>query len=336
MGQPGRTVCFGEVLLRLAAPDRELLFQSARLEARFAGAEANMAVALAKLGRAAALVTVVPDDAVGDAVVASVRMHGVDVSGVSRGEGRLGLYYLTPGAGLRAPSIIYDRADSLFARARPEDFDWPALLVGASWLHLSGVIPALGPDAVKLGLAAIEAARAAGVRISFDGNFRPSLWAEWCDDPGAILSEYVEQADLLFGSHRDVALLLGRPFDGDEPDGRREAALAAFGRFPRLTHIASTTRQALSAGHHRLSARVDEREAWHETAALDITDIVDRIGTGDAFAAGVLAGLDDGPEAAASLGLAVAALKHATPGDFSQATQRDIAAFRSGGLDVRR
>jgi 2-dehydro-3-deoxygluconokinase len=336
MALRARILCFGELLLRLSAPDREHLFQQNHLDAHFGGAEANVAVALVRLGMPSAVVSAVPDDAVGDGALDAIRRHGVDVSGVLRAPGRLGLYYLTPGAGLRAASIVYDRAGSIFAETPSSAYDWPKLLDGVEWLHLSGITPALGPDSVRVGLDAIAAAHDMGVKVSFDGNFRASLWARWCSDPAPILAQYMAAADLLFGNHRDLSLVLGQDLGGDSPEARRTAALAAFDRFPRLSVIASTARTIHGPDHHRLSARIDTRADSHETGEIDVPQIVDRIGTGDAFAAGVLAHLPQGLAAAAGTGLALAALKHATPGDHSFTTARELAEFARGGLEVRR
>jgi len=333
-GNSGPVLCFGELLLRLSAPKGEALLHGARLDAHFGGAEGNVAVALARLGLPSAMVSVVPDDAIGDAAIDSLRKAGVDVSRIARAPGRLGLYFLNPGACVTAASVIYDRADSVFAAG--SGYDWPKLLEGAGWLHLSGIVPAIGPDMAKAGLAAIAAARAAGVRVSFDGNFRASMWARWCPDPGPVLAEYIGGADLLFGDHRDLSLALGRELPGATDADRRHAALAAFERFPRLAAIASTGRAVVGPDHHRLSARIETREQAFAAPVLEVPGIVDRIGTGDAFAAGVLARLDDGLEAAATTGLALAALKHGIAGDHSVATPRDLAAFETGLADVRR
>lgn len=327
-------LCFGELLLRLSAPRGEALLQGTSLDANFGGAEGNVAVGLARLGRPAAMVSVVPDDAIGDAAIESLRKAGVDTSRMVQAAGRMGLYFLTPACGVSAGSVIYDRADSAFANTYA--YDWRALLEGADWLHLSGIIPALGPEMAEVGLAAIAAARAAGVRVSFDGNFRGSLWARWCPDPGPILAEYLAGADLLFGSHRDLALVLGREFGGSSETREHEAAIAAFERFEHLATIACTQREIVASDHHRLSARIAARGDAFCSPAIDVPGIVDRIGTGDAFAAGVLARIDDGLEAAATTGLALAALKHGILGDHGTATQRDLAAFAGGHADVRR
>jgi 2-dehydro-3-deoxygluconokinase len=331
-------LCFGELLLRLTAPGRELLMQSGRFDVHVGGAEANVAVGLANLGHASGMVSAVPDSPLGRGAVAAVRAQGVDCSRVAMRDGRMGLYFLSPGAGLRASDIVYDRAGSSFATAPASAWDWDALLTGCTRLHLSGITPALGPDAADAAIAAAEAARAKGLTVSFDGNYRARLWEAWDSDPRGVLTRLVTMADLLFGNHRDVSLLLGKQFSGDGEDRRREAAEAVFAAFPNLQHIASTARHVDDADRHRLSARIDGRTGAVQTEEVAVSGIVDRIGGGDAFASGVLHALMSGRDdaTAASWGLAVAALKHSLPGDFSLFRQADIDAFLSGGLDVRR
>ncbi|UUL81711.1 sugar kinase [Sphingomonas qomolangmaensis] len=331
------TAFFGELLLRLSPPGRELLFQRPSLDVHVGGAEANVAIGLASLGHSVRMLSVVPDHKIGETARGELRRHGVDVGHVEAAPGRLGLYFLTPGAGLRASEVIYDRAYSAFALRGAEDWDWERLLDGCDALHLSGITPALGPNTAAAALAAARAAKARGMRLSFDGNYRARLWEAWDSDPRGVLTELVGHADILFGNHRDVALLLGKPFSGDGPEHRREAALAAFDAFPNLGVIASTARDVIDADHHRLSARVETREAVCQTDEVSIAGIVDRIGAGDAFAAGVLHGLaQSGPDQAARDGLALTCLKHSLPGDASLFTARDLAAFHDEGLDVRR
>lgn len=332
-----RIVCMGEVLLRLSPPGRRSFAQAGALELHFGGAEANVATALARLGHDARMISALPEGPLGDAAVAALRSSGVDTRAIRRAPGRLGLYFLAPGASLRASDIIYDRADSVFATTSAEASDWPVLLEGADWLHLSGITPALGPAAARMSLAAVGAARAAGVRIAFDGNYRARLWEAWDSDPRVILGELIDHADLFFGNHRDITLLLGRPFSGDGPDRRREAAEAAFAAFPRLQHIASTARHVEHVDCHRIAARIDTRESAHQTDEVRVAGIVDRIGAGDAFAAGVLHGLSRGDEVhAVRSGLALTCLKHSLPGDVALFSQHELDAFDQGNLDVRR
>jgi 2-dehydro-3-deoxygluconokinase len=334
----GRILCFGELLLRLCAPGRELLLQSSRLEVHVGGAEANVAVGLSRLGHDVMMVSRVPAGPLGEAAVGHLRRHGVDAAGVTAGEGRMGLYFLSPGAGPRPADIVYDREGSAFARTGPGDFDWPALSPGVDLLHISGITPALGDGPASAALAAARAARAKGASVSFDGNFRAQLWARRGGDPRAILGEIVAEAHIFFGNHRDMSLLLGRTFDGDGEDRRRAAAEAAFDAFPNLRLIASTARHVVDADTHRLSARIDEREGAAQTQEVAVAGIVDRIGAGDAFAAGVLHGLRTGldREGTARSGLGLACLKHSLPGDSSLFGQRDIDAFLAGEMDVRR
>jgi len=331
-------VFFGEIMLRLSPPNRELLLQSARLDVWVAGAEANVATGLACLDHPTRMVTALPDNPLGQAALQALRAQGVDTTLIQRREGRMGLYFATPGAGLRATEVVYDRARSAFADAPPESWDWDRILDGAARLHLSGITPALGPNGTKAALTAAEAATSRGVPISFDGNWRGKLWDAWEGTPRETLSRLVAQADIMFGNHRDVALLLNQHYSGDGEHRRREAAEAAFKAFPNLKLMASTARHVEDCDRHRLSARVDTPERGFQTEEILLSGIVDRIGAGDSFATGILHGLLEGfgLEDVAASGLALTALKHSLPGDASLFTRRDLAAFLEGGLDVRR
>lgn len=334
----GRLVFFGELLIRLTSPGNELLMQSPSLALHVGGAEANVAIGLAHLGHDCAMVSKIPANALGRGAVAAVRGAGVDCAAVTPCPGRMGLYFLSVGAGLRASEIVYDRAGSSFAATGPEDYDFDRLLAGAGLLHLSGITPALGPRSAEAALGAARAAKRLGVPVSFDGNYRAMLWEAWDSDPRTVLSELIGSADILFGNHRDLSLVLGREFSGEGEDRRREAAEAGFAAFPGLKLIASTARHTVTADHHRIAARVDLRGSGYQTPEIDVTGIVDRIGAGDAFAAGVLhAHLSGGDaRAMAESGLALTCLKHSLPGDASLFGQADIDAFHGGGLDVRR
>lgn len=334
----GRVACFGELLLRLTAPGRELLLQRPHLDVHVGGAEANVAVGLASLGHAATVVSVVPDNALGQAAIGYLRRHGVDASGVATAPGRMGLYFLAQGAGLRASEIVYDREGSSFALTGSDDFVWDRLLEGVDLLHMSGITPALGPRSAEAAVAAAEAAERLGVPISFDGNYRAQLWERWDSNPREVLTQLVQKAEIMFGNHRDISLLLGTSFSGEGADRRREASEAAFAAFPRLKLIASTARHIDDADRHRISARIDARDAAAQADEVVVAGIIDRIGAGDAFAAGILHGLRTGRDLDWTVrsGLAVTALKHSLPGDASLFGPRDIDAFMSGELDVRR
>ena len=335
----GKFLAFGEIMLRLSPPGRELLLQTPKLDIWVAGAEANVATQLARLGHDVGFASRVPDNDLGRAAITTLRGHGVDTRGIGLGGQRMGLYFVTSGAGMRATEVIYDRAGSAFAEAPVDMWNWDALLGGVDRLHLSGITPALGPIAAKAAIAAAEAASARGIAVSFDGNWRGKLWARWDGDPRAILTRLVAFADLMFGNHRDIALLLGRDDFGGEGEKRHLAAAeAAFAAFPRLQSIATTSRHVVHVDLHHLSARIDTRDAQVQTAKVELAGIVDRIGGGDAFAAGVLHAQRRGEDIAAQArtGLALAALKHSLPGDAALFRQADIDAYLEGGLDVRR
>lgn len=332
-------LAFGEIMLRLSPPGRELLLQTPKFDVWVAGAEANVATALAKLGHDVGFASMVPDSDLGRSAVSTLRGHNVDTRAIQLAGERMGLYFVTSGAGMRATEVIYDRAHSAFAQAPTSAWDWDVLLDGVDWFHLSGITPALGPVPAESAIAAVQAASARGIPISFDGNYRAKLWERWDSDPRGLLTQLVEHATLMFGNHRDIALLLGRDFAGhDGEDRRREAAEAAFAAFPKLQTIASTARHVENVDLHRISARIDTRDAHAQTEEVVLAGIVDRIGGGDAFASGVLHALRTGGDiaAAAATGLALTALKHSLPGDAALFRQADIDAYLAGGLDVRR
>jgi 2-dehydro-3-deoxygluconokinase len=333
-------VTFGELLIRLTAPEGEVLFQSPRLNAFYAGSEANIAVSLARFGREARYVTVVPPTRPGQAAVEELRRYGVDVAHVATGPGRMGLFFATPGAVLRPSEILYDRAGSAFALAEPERVDWGPVLEGAGWLHVSGITPALGANAEATALRAVRAARERGLRVSFDGNFRSTLWALRDVDPGPILRGLMEHATIAFVEERDIGRVLGMSFDQPDGEARREAAAAAaFEAFPELRFIAHTLREQEGVRDQTLSAAIRTREGEHHAGPYQLSSVVDRIGGGDAFAAGVLHVLcdDGGPAEAVRFGLAATALKHGILGDFKLSTEADVRALLAGsGLDVKR
>lgn len=335
---PVRLIGFGEVLTRLATQGRVQLAQASALDLHVGGAEANVAAGLASLGHRTAMVSAIPANGLGDAAWRALSAAGIDLQHSFRAPGRQGLYFLTPGGSLRASEILYDRAGSAFATHDWSGFDWSAAFQDAEWLHVSGITPALGPDLAAATGAAMAAARAAGMRVSFDGNYRANLWQSWDSDPRTILTGLVRQADLFFANHRDIALLLDHPFSGDGEARRREAALAGFAAFPNLKWIASTARHVETSDCHRLAARIDTPETGFQTPEVAMPGIIDRIGGGDAFAAGVLHGLLEGASVprAAELGLALACLKHSVPGDMALFGRADVEGFSGEGADVKR
>lgn len=331
-------VCFGEMLLRLSSAQGVPLARATELSMHVGGAEANVAVALASLGRPARMLTVLPDNPLGQAARNALMSAGVSAQCATLRQGRMGLYFNEPASGPIPGRVTYDRSNSAFASADAALLDIDGALAGAALLHMSGITPALGPGGVALARAVQKTAIATGVPICFDGNFRANLWDAWDADPRPILCDLVGNARIMIGNHRDISLLLGETFSGDGPDRRREAAEAAFAVFPNLELIASTARHVETGQIHRLSARVDRRHDHCQTEEVRIEGVIDRIGTGDAFAAGLLLRYLDGGSVQdmAQAALTLAVMKHGFIGDTIAVSRTELEGFDLGASDIRR
>lgn len=326
------------MLLRLSPPAGVPLSRADALRLHVGGAEANVAMGLAGLGYTTRMVTAVPGNALGRRAIAALGEAGVDTHAVVQLPGRMGSYFYEPPSGPLAGRVTYDREHTSFLLADTQSLNFDAALSGAALLHMSGITPALGPRGVTMAKAAIQAAGQMNVPICFDGNYRASLWDAWDGDARVILHDLVSKATILIGNHRDVSLLLGRRLEGTGRARRRAAAEAAFEAFPNLELIASTARHVESGQVHRLAARVDRKHDSWQTEDIRIDPIIDRIGTGDAFATGVLSGWLDGlgPRDTAELGLKLAAMKHGQAGDALAITRDEVDAFDPTGADVSR
>lgn len=346
MDQPApRFLCFGEMLLRLSPDHGELLLQSPNLTVCPGGAEANVAVSLARFGVPTAMASVLPDNALGHAARDEVRRHGVDTSPIVFAPGRMGLYFMTPGAVRRPSEVLYDRAGSAFVERVAEAFDWDSLLEPYGWLHLSGITPATGPNGAHAAVALVQSAREKGLRISFDGNYRSQLWAQWPGDAPATLNAMMDCAEIAFADERDFGLLLQTGFDQADPmERRRQAARAAFAHYPLLQRIACTHRLHDSVSDQSLSAVMITRGSGDDlietlSGCVSLNGVVDRVGGGDAFAAGVLYGLWSGwsDQTTLDFGLAAAVLKHSVAGDFNLFNADQVwATLSDTGFDIRR
>ncbi len=334
-----RIVTFGEIMLRLKSPANERFFQSPTLEATFGGGEANVAVSLALLGESAAFVTALPDNPLGEGALRELRRYGVDVAAVRRTRGRLGIYFLETGANQRPSTVVYDRDASCVSAVQVGDFDWPAILKGADWLHLTGITPALSQSVADAALEAVRAARAGGVRVSIDLNYRKKLWNYGPTAP-EVMRPLAALADVVIANEEDVQMCLGiEAPEVDVASGRlgaeqyRLLAAAVKKEFPNLRIVAVTLRESRSADRNGWSAVLDGTAGFSASRAYAIDDIVDRVGGGDAFSAALIYGLlNRGADEAGALEFAVAAsaLKHAIPGDFNLATKAEIENLLKG------
>ena len=323
-------VTFGELLLRLSPPGEERLFESSDLVTCFGGAEANVAVALSHFGVRCDYVTRVPDNPIGDAGVAALAREGVGTEWIARGGERLGIYFVEPGADLRTMRVVYDRAGSAFARIEPRAVDWPRVLAGADWFHSSGITPALGDGAAATLAGAVGCARAQGVRVSFDLNYREALWRD--RDPRPLVEPLVRQAQLLIGNAAALGAMLAIEADDGSlatPERARELAQRLADRFG-VERVALTRREILGPRQHGWSAVLyDATTDSFAPSRRHCVEVVDRVGGGDSFAAALIARLVGGDPPAEALEFAVAAsaLKLTVPGDFSRASVREVEAL---------
>jgi 2-dehydro-3-deoxygluconokinase len=331
----GPILCFGEVLIRLSTARGARFANAAKMRVDVGGAESNVAALLAQLGHGVEMISVVPESDLGALCVSDLRRYGVGTQNVARAEGRVGIYYFEAAA--TGGRIIYDRDHSAFSQYG-DGFDWQLLAVGSRWFHLSGINLALGGKAARGAAAAVAAMNNAGVPISFDVNHRASLWAGKSAAELAAVRDVAATADVLFASAADISRMLGGEFGADSAEERRRAAEAAFGAFERLQLIAST-RRLFDGREHGILVRIDRRDAHYETGVAPLRNVIDRIGSGDAFAGAVIDAIlhEVGPEACAMKGLAAAVAKHGISGDRWIGTSDELADFDPfNQRDVRR
>ena len=341
-----RIVTFGETMLRLKSPGSERLFQSPALEATFGGSESNVAVALSLWGEDAAFVTVFPDNALADSAVAQLRGYGVDTGGIVRVPGRMGLYFVEAGACQRSGRVIYDRADSALAAAPPDTIDWHQALKGAGLLHITGITPSVSQAAADATLLAASTAKEMGVQVSLDFNLRMNLW-KYGKLPIEVMPILLQYADICIANEEQIAIALGLELEGGmqtegapDPDRFRRLAEKTASLFPNVRLCAATLRESVSADRNNISAALWTREEFLTARRYEIADIVDRIGAGDAFDAGLIYGLSHFETRAEALefALAAAVLKHSVPGDISLCTAGEVRrlAFGSGDGRIKR
>ncbi|HAK96783.1 MAG TPA: 2-dehydro-3-deoxygluconokinase [Planctomycetes bacterium] len=326
-----RFVAFGELLLRLDVKDHARFVQAEEFAARWTGAEANVAVSLACFGWEAWVASKAPDHEIGQACIDEIRRHGVRTEHVARGGERLGLLYVEQGASQRPTKVIYDRRGSSFSEASPEDFDWERILDGKDWLHFSGTGPALGAGVRRIIEEGLAAAHRRGLTVSFDPNYRAKLWS--VEEAGRALRPLLSSADVFIGSPYDASLLFGIETEAGLAPREMSAQLAAelcrrFG----LRAAAMTLRGGDSASANDIAGLLCAGGRTFSSREYRV-EIVDRIGTGDAFAAGVIHGLGRGwePQAVIDFAAAAACLKHSIPGDFNLATEAEVLDLVRGG-----
>ena len=336
-----KVVTFGEIMMRLTPPAHERLVQARSLEVTFGGAEANVAVSLACMGEEAEFVTKLPENDISQAAINSLRAWGVETRHIVRGGARMGTYYMERGASQRPSKVVYDRADSAIAQAGAGEFDWAKIFDGADWFHLTGITPALSAELANACKDACRAAKRKGMTVSFDPNYRAKLWS--VTDAAKAMRRYLPYVDVLITNENQAADLFGvripaGEVSGDDVTERGYLALAEGMKalYPQLRYVALTERRTFSAEVNSFCAKLYDGENLYSSEKYRM-EIVDRVGGGDAFAAGLIYAMRNGKNARDAVRFAAAAgcLKHTVEGDMNPATVAEIEALANGNATGR-
>lgn len=333
-----RIVTMGEIMLRLSTPNNERFIQADEFDINYGGGEANVAVSLANYGHDAEFVSALPKNPIGDAAIATLRKYNVGTKHISRSGERVGIYFLETGSAMRASNVVYDRANSSISTAKADEFDFDEIFKDADWFHFTGITPAVSDSAAKLTEEALKAAKKAGVTVSVDLNFRKKLWSS--EKAKRIMTNLMQYVDVCIGNEEDAEKVLGfKPGNTDVTAGELElnGYVDIFNQMCdqfKFKYVISSLRESFSASNNDWSACIMDgatREFYH-SKKYHITPIVDRVGGGDSFAAGLICGLCDKKDFKSALEFAVAAsaLKHTIPGDFNLVTREDVEGLAGG------
>ena len=331
----GKIVTFGEIMLRLAPNGYYRFFQNDQMQATFGGGEANVAVSLANYGMEASFVTKLPKHAIGQAAVDSLRYFGVDTKNITRGGDRVGIYFLEKGASQRGSVCIYDRAYSAIQQAKSEDFDWDAIFEGADWFHFTGITPALGGNLVEICKEACIAAKNKGVKISCDLNYRGKLWTR--DEARAAMSVLCKYVDVCIANEEDAKDVFGIEAENTDiyggklnKEGYKSVAKQLMDTFG-FEKVAITLRTSISANDNDWAGMLFDGEKYCFSKEYHL-HIVDRVGGGDSFGAGLIYALLNGKNTQAAIEFAVAAsaLKHTVEGDFNRVSVSEVEKLAGG------
>ena len=330
-----KVVTFGELMLRLAPNGYYRFFQNDQMQATFGGGEANVAVSLANFGLHSTYVTKLPKHAIGEAAVSSLRYFGVDTSDIVRGGDRVGIYFLEKGASQRGSVCIYDRAHSAISEAKPEEFDWDKIFADADWFHFTGITPALGKNMVEACKAACIAAKKHGVKVSCDLNYRGKLWTR--AEAREAMTELCRYVDVCISNEEDAKDVFGIEAEGSDVyggklnhEGYKSVAKQLKDKFG-FEKVAITLRTSLSANDNDWAGMLYDGEDFFFSKSYHL-HIVDRVGGGDSFGAGLIYSLLSGKSSAAAIEFAVAAsaLKHSVEGDYNRVTVAEVEKLAGG------
>ena len=327
----------GEIMLRLKSPANERFFQSPVLEATFGGGEANVSVSLANYGMETDFVTVLPDNAIAEEIVRQLRGFGVGTKNIITAEGRVGIYFLETGANQRPSKVIYDRAGSSIAITSVDKYDWDKIFDGSTWLHITGITPAISQNGADVAIAAVKEANKRGITVSCDLNYRKNLW-KYGVDAKDVMTEITKYTDVVIANEEDCQKSLGISTDVDVSSGSidedKYKALTdkVLASFPNVKKIAVTLRESHSADYNGWRACINNGKEFFVSKKYEITDIVDRVGGGDSFAGGLIYGLNtyDSDSEALEFAVAASCLKHTIPGDFNRVSVKEVETLMKG------
>ena len=324
-------------MLRLKSSGNERLFQSPVLEATFGGGEANVAVGLARLGMETSFFTSLPQNMIGDLCIEQLKSQGVGTGSIIRGGERLGLYYLEAGANQRPSVVVYDRKHSSVSQLKKTDVNWDEVFAGTSWFHITGITPALSAEAAETAMEAVVQAQKLGMTVSCDLNYRGKLW-KYGKKASEIMGSLLKHVDIAIGNEEDCQKSLGITIDVDVSkanlgvDKYQSLTDEVLTKYPNLKLIALTMRESHSANHNSWSAILNDREKFLISQKYEITDIVDRVGAGDSFAASLIYGLNHyNHEEALHFAVAGSCLKHSIPGDLPLFSLGEITSLLASG-----
>lgn len=329
---------FGEIMLRLKSPGHYRLFQTNLLEATFGGGEANVAVSLCHFGMESKFITALPDNAVGEACLRELRGFGVDVSGVvHKKDARIGIYFLETGANQRPSKVIYDRAHSAIANMQTDEIYFEDVLAGCDWFHITGITPAISESAAFLSLEAVKAAKALGLTVSCDLNYRKNLW-KYGKEAQEVMSQLAGYVDVMIANEEDFQKSLGIKADVSVESGELDInmyeniARSAMKAYPQVKKVAITLRESKTADYNGWSACLLDGDQFYVSKKYQITDIIDRVGGGDSFSAGLIYGLNtfDEPQTALEFAVAASCLKHSINGDFNRIKVEEVENLYKG------
>ncbi|MBQ7011145.1 MAG: sugar kinase [Clostridia bacterium] len=339
-----KVVTFGELMLRITPPGREMILQTPNMVCTFGGAEANVAVAVSSYGDEAKYVTALPANDLGRAAVSELRRFGVDTSAIKFTDKRLGLYFTETGSNMRPSKVIYDRDNTAIAAVKPGDFDWDTILADADWFHVTGITPALSESLCEATIEALKKCKEKGITVSCDLNYRKKLW-KWGKEPIEVMPEIAKYIDVMIANEEDCQKCLGIELETGVDSGKlnvdmyKDLAKIIMDNYPNVKALAVSLRESISADHNNWSGVLAVRDnGFYQSRKYNITNIVDRIGGGDSFGGSLIYGFrnfDGDYQKVIEYAIGGSALKHTVYGDYVRFTKEDVLNLIAGSGNGR-